>query len=87
MHNMARNQIYIEDEIEIEDHCRFNTKNEIPLINFKKDNIKNWSFKSKNSSVNDKIRTSDTNRIFDNYSVQFTDSTGKHILKLQNDFS
>ena len=43
-----------------------------------KDNIKNWSFKSKNTSSNYNIRSSDVNKIMDsNYSVHFTDSTGK----------
>lgn len=77
---MSNNKIYIDDEIEVEDSCIFNSKTEFPIQNFKKDNIKNWSFKSKNSLNNDRIRNSDTNRISDYYSVNFTDSTGKNLI-------
>jgi len=73
---MSRNKIYIEDEIEVEDSCVFNSKTEFPIHNFKKENIKNWSFKSKNSNALNNIRNSDTNRISGCYSVNLTDSTG-----------
>lgn len=72
---MSRKQIYIVNELEVEDDVENSNKASFGN-SLKKNNIKNWSFKTKNSVDNDKAKTSDTNKITDNNSYQLTLSTG-----------
>ena len=73
---MSNKEAFLEDEIEVENFI-YESKSNFDFTNNKKNNIKNWNFKNKNSIETEKLKTSDSIRNVYNYSVNFTDSTGK----------